>query len=97
MATNLDSLIDSNADIRNGSPCIAGTAITVHRIAIWYQLGHSAEEIARQYPHISLEGVYAALAYYHANRQAIDADFETDEAIAQQLEAQYSSRHPIAS
>jgi len=96
MSTSLDNLIISTPDIRNGRPCIAGTDITVHRIATWYRLGYSAEEIAREYPHPSLQGVYAALAYYHADRQTIDADIEADEAKARQLETQYSKGHPIA-
>jgi uncharacterized protein (DUF433 family) len=97
MTTNLDTLISSDVNIRNGRPCIAGTGITVHRVAIWYRLGHSAEDIARQYPHLALDGVYAALAYYHANRSEIDAEIEADEAIAQQLETQHTAKQPIAS
>lgn len=97
MTTNLNTLISSDANIRNGRPCIAGTGITVHRVAIWYRLGHSAEDIARQYPHLALDGVYAALAYYHANRSEVEAEIEADEAIAQQLEAQHTAKQPIAS
>jgi uncharacterized protein (DUF433 family) len=97
MATDLNTLITTTPSIRHGRPCIVGTGITVHRIAIWYRLGHSAEEIARQYPHLSLEGVYAALAYYHAERATIDSEIDADEAIAQQLEAQQTLQRPIAS
>jgi uncharacterized protein (DUF433 family) len=85
--TNLNTLLSSDPTIRHGRLCISGTGITVHRIAIWYNLGHSAEEITRQYPHLSLDGVYVALAYYHANRSAIDLENDQDEAIAQQLVA----------
>ncbi len=97
MAINLNSLITINPSIRSGRPCIVETGITVHRIATWYRLGHSAEEIARQYPHLALVGVYAALAYYHADRETIDAEIDADEAIAQQLEAQQLEARPIAS
>ena len=97
MANNLDSLLTEDPDIRNGRPRIAGSGITVYRIAIWYRLGHSAEEIARQYPHLSLEGVYAALAFYHANRDTIDADIEADELAEQKLEAEYMEQRRIAS
>ena len=97
MANNLDSLLTEDPNIRNGRPRIAGSGITVHRIAIWYRLGHSAEEIARQYPHLSLEGVYAALAFYHANRDTIDADIEADELAEQKLEAEYMEQRRIAS
>lgn len=83
-----NNLIVCDPNIRHGKPCIAGTAITVHRVATWYQLGSSAEEITRQYPHLALDGVYAALAYYHANRSTIDREIDAEETIALQLEAQ---------
>lgn len=39
-------------------------------------LGHgwSAEEIARQYPHLTLAEIHAALGYYHDHRETIDAE-----------------------
>jgi uncharacterized protein (DUF433 family) len=91
MIANLNSLLTSTPNIRNGRPCITGTAITVHRIAIWYNLGNSAEDIARQYPHLKLDGIYAALSYYHANRFSINAELEADDLEEQRLEAQYTS------
>ena len=95
MIASLDSLLTSSPEIRHGRLCIAGTGITVHRIAIWYKLGHSAEEITRQYPHLSLASVYAALAHYHVNRTEIDAEIEADEAQAQRLEAQYAQKRQV--
>ena len=86
------NLITCDPKIRHGRPCIAGTGITVHRVATWYQLGSSAEEITHQYPHLSLDGVYAALAYYHANRVEIDREIDADEAMARQLESQHLNR-----
>jgi uncharacterized protein (DUF433 family) len=44
------------------------------RIAGWYKMGRSPEEIAAQYGHLSLAQVHAALAYYHANTEEIEAD-----------------------
>lgn len=61
----------------------------MRRIAIDYKMGMSAEEIAREIPHLSLAQVYAALAYYHANKGAIEADLTKQEAEAQRLEAEY--------
>lgn len=95
MLISINSLILSDPKIRNGRPCIASTGITVHRIATWYRLGYSAEEITRQYPHLSLDGVYAALAYYHANRDVIDTEIDADAALAQQLEAELVTKRPI--
>jgi len=36
--------------------------------------GWSPEEIHWQYPHLGLAQIYAALAYYHDNRDAMDAE-----------------------
>jgi uncharacterized protein (DUF433 family) len=35
------------------------------------------EEIALEYPHVTLADVHAALAYYHANRDEIEAKSRT--------------------
>ena len=89
MSKDIGSLIVSTPEIQHGRPCIAGTGITVHRIAVWYKLGHSPEEIARRYGHLSIAQVYAALAYYHANRDEIEAEIAADEANADQIEQEY--------
>ncbi len=36
--------------------------------------GWSAEEIARQYPHLTLAEIHAALGYYYDHREEIDAE-----------------------
>lgn len=89
MSIGVETLLTSSPEIRHGRPRIAGTGITVHRIAIWYQLGHSAEEIARQYGHISVAQVYAALAYYLSNREEIDRDNANDLEEAKRLELEH--------
>ncbi len=73
----IGDLISSRPDFRGGAPCIAGTGIKVMRIAGWYKLGLSAEEISTQFG-LTLAQAYAALAYYHANSQAIDAELEAE-------------------
>jgi uncharacterized protein (DUF433 family) len=57
------------------------------RIAGWYKLGLSAEEIAEQVG-LSLTQVYAALTYYHANRVAIDADLDAEADLYDRLAGQ---------
>ena len=78
----IGSLIDRDPAIRAGRPKIAGTGVTVMRIAAWYKTGMTPEEIATQYGHLSLAQVYAALAYYHANLGEIEADLAEEEAFA---------------
>ena len=76
MTTPLDigTLIDRNPDIHRGTPILAGTGVTVRRIAIESNSGLTPEEIAREIPHLTLAQVHAALTYYYANQEAMDVE-----------------------
>ena len=93
--TDIGTLIVRSPDIRGGRPRVAGTGVTVRRIASWYQLGLSAEEIAERIGHLALSQIYAALAYYHANREEIDADLAAEEAFLESLERQHVPKPDI--
>jgi len=80
MSTAIDSLLTRSEDVCGGRIRIDGTRLTVHQIATCYQQGLTPEEIRDQYPHVSLAQVYAALAYYHANRDEIERDLESESA-----------------
>lgn len=58
MSTKFNGLLMADPHIRHGRLCIAGTQTTVHRITVWYKMGMSAEEIAREYPHLPVVGIY---------------------------------------
>lgn len=49
--------------------------------------GLSAEQIAGEYPHLTLAQVHAALAYYCDHREEGLAQMKADEAYARKLEA----------
>ena len=87
--TEIGSLISRRSDIRGGRPCIAGTGVSVRRIAEWHNMGLIPEEIARKFGHLSLAQVHAALAYYHANKAEIDADLQSEGRETQALEQQH--------
>jgi len=91
-AVEIGSLIDRDPAIRAGRPKIAGTGVTVMRVAGWYKMGLSPEEIATQYGHLSLAQVHAALAYYHANPDEIEADLGEEEALAENADRDPESR-----
>jgi uncharacterized protein (DUF433 family) len=84
--TDIGSLIVRSEDIRGGRPRVAGTGVTVRRIVGWYKQGLTPEEITTEMPHLSLAQVYAALTYYHANRDEIEADMAAEDAEATHLE-----------
>jgi len=96
MSTEIDSLLTSTANIRHGQPCISGTGISVHRIAVLHNLGHSTEDIVRKYEHLTPAGVHAALAYYFANKQEVDAEIADDEADAERIESEFLKQQPVA-
>ncbi len=87
--TDIGSLIIRTPDIRGGRPRIAGTGVTVRRIVGWYKLGLSPEEIVERIGHLSLAQVYAALAYYHANCEEIEADIAAEAIEAERLEQEH--------
>ena len=88
--TDIGTLITRSPEIRGGRPRVAGTGVTVRRIASLYRLGLNAEEITARIGHLSIGQIYAALAYYHANRAEIDDDLAAEEAIAVALEARHA-------
>jgi len=51
---DIGAFIVRGPKIRGGRPHIAGTGVTVQRIAGWYKLGLSLEEIASAIPHLAL-------------------------------------------
>jgi len=91
MGTVIDigTLIVRTPGVCGGRPRIAGTGVSVRRIVGWYKLGLSPEEIADRIGHLSLAQVYAALAYYHANREGVEADIAAEEAEAERLEREH--------
>jgi uncharacterized protein (DUF433 family) len=93
---DIGTLIVQTPEIRGGRPRIAGTGVTVRRIVGWYKLGLSLEEITDRIGHLSLAQVYAALTYYHANREEIEADIAAEEAEAERLEREHFLSRKVA-
>src|SRR5437660_12487050 len=56
----IGTLIDRDPKIRGGRSRIGGTGLTVSRIAVWYKMGMTPEEIALEYPHLTLAQVHGA-------------------------------------
>ena len=89
MSTEIGALLVNSPDVCGGRLRIDGTRITVNQIAILYKQGYSPEEIADQYSHLSLAQVYTALAYYHANREEVEADLAAEKQEADRLEREF--------
>jgi uncharacterized protein (DUF433 family) len=90
----IGSLIARDAAVHGGRPLIAGAGVSVRVIAADSNSGLSPEEIAADRPELSLAQVFAALAYYHANKAEIDADIDA-EARAYESGSMSSGRRPL--
>src|SRR5215216_8194784 len=89
MSTEIGTLLVRSPDVCGGRLRIDGTRMTVNQLVVWYKQGYTPEEIADQYPHLTLAQVYTALAYYHANREEIEADLAAEKIEADRLEQAY--------
>jgi len=58
-----ESLIESNPKIMVGKPVIRGTRITVEFILDKLAAGETVEQILEDYPHLTREGIRAALEF----------------------------------
>ena len=52
---------------------VGDTRVSLDSIVYFYREGESPESIADNYPALTLEQIYGAIAYYLANKQEIDA------------------------
>lgn len=89
---NIGTLIDQSPQVHNNRPKIAGTGVTVRRIAGWYTPRCALEEIVRKLPDLTLAQVHAARAYYHANREEIERDLADEEVLYKKLAVDQASR-----
>lgn len=94
---SIDTIV-SDPGIRGGRPIIAGTTLRVQDVAAHHIFHHyTPDELAHQLQ-ISLAQVHAALAYYYAHRDEIDAQIREDDRLIQEAKDKgLGQRHPPVS
>ena len=80
-------MIETTPDVCGGRARIAGTRVPVHRVAGYYKLGYSPEEILSVLGSLSLQQIYAALAYALANPEETDAALREERQAGEALSA----------
>ena len=88
----IGSLLWMMPSASGGRLCLAGSGVSVRQVSFLYNQGLTAEEILVDYPHLTLPPIYAAIAYYLANKARLDAEEEEDN---RQMEADrvYYEKH----
>ena len=74
---DIGTLIEVTPGVYGGRPCLAGTRMPIMQIGVLHSEGVSASEIARRWE-LDIVKVYAGIAYYLANKEAIDAEVEEE-------------------
>lgn len=79
-------------EVCGGKPCIAGTRVRVQDVFVWHELrGLTPDEIVSQFPHLTMAGVYAALAYYWDHRDEIDLQMRQETAYVERMKQKHPS------
>jgi uncharacterized protein (DUF433 family) len=92
-ATTIREHITCTPGVCGGKPCIAGHRIRVQDIYVWHELqGQSADEIVASFPQITHADVYAALAYFWDNREAMVAEMKRADEIVEAIKQKYPSK-----
>lgn len=84
-ATELGAMIVCTPDIVGGKPRIKGHRIAVHRVAGWWKLGLTVEEIGERLSTLAPAEIHAALAYYHLHRDEIERYLEEERTASRNL------------
>ncbi len=72
--------VKSYVEYRTDSYWVEGTRISVDSVVYAFRQGLSPESIAQAFPLPNLEQIYGAIAFYLANRTAINSYLATEEA-----------------
>ena len=86
----------SYTEQRDGGYFVAGTRVSLDSIVYSFRGGESPESIQQQFPSLSLEQVYGAIAFYLGHQREVDANIEQGEQEVRRLVPPLSQRRPEA-
>jgi uncharacterized protein (DUF433 family) len=81
------SHVTKTPGVCGGKACIDSTRIRVMDVVWLHKEGRTPEQILTEYPDLTLEQVYAALAYYHGHKEEIEADFAREHEAASEFDS----------
>src|SRR6266481_1457013 len=81
---------------RDGGYYVAGTRVSLDSLVYGFRSGESPETIQQQFPSLSLEQVYGAIAFYLGHQAEVDANIREGEEQIQRLIPPLRQRKPEA-
>jgi len=83
--------------IEGGAFRVTGSRVSLDSIVTSFLEGLSPESIAENFPVLSLEQVYGAIAFYLANQQSIDDYLQQGRALTKDLRSQWEPQNAALS
>ena len=77
---------------KTGVVRVGGTRVTLDTVVRAFIRGATAEEIAQQYPSLSLPDIYATISYYLQNREDVEKYLEKRRKHAQSVKQENQGR-----
>src|SRR2546423_15657834 len=75
----------------DGTIRIADSRVSLDSVVHHYKLGASAEQIAQKFPALDLADIYAAIAYYLNNKEAVEEYLRWQEAQGDEVQGKIES------
>ena len=85
-SVELGEMIVRSPNVIGGKPHLRGHRVGVHRVAGWWKLGLTVEEIGERLSTLNPAEIHAALAYYHLHRAEIDGYLQAEREACDQPE-----------
>ena len=75
--------VTRRAGVCGGKACVAGSRVRVWDVVEWREGGATAAETRQNFPHLTIEQIEGALAYYDANEDEIRSEMAAARARAE--------------
>lgn len=94
-ATNVLERVPIHTDA-HGVVRVVGTRVTLESIVDAFETGATAEEIAQQYPTVSLVDVYSVITYYLRHKSEVEAYLKERDVLAERVREEAERQFPPA-
>lgn len=94
MALKIKKVTVPLVTLGNGTLRVRGTRIPLERIVFEFNVGSTPEQIADDFDTLQLPDIYAVIAFYLQNKDAVDEYVREREAEAERLRAKFQAIWP---
>jgi uncharacterized protein (DUF433 family) len=78
----------------NGTVRVGGTRVTLDTVVGAFRAGETVDQIAEQYPAVTLADIYAAVSYYLRHRESVESYLVDRQRKAEGVRRTLEAEHP---